>query len=290
MIILNEKEYAEECLKSGIVNGKPLHTINILAKYYHHIMGYRKKQIADLLLAFLEKHYPCYVYTKDYWIDSIEHAAQNAGKFELHEINDVRITENELVAIATLGNKVLERLAFTVLCIAKLNNARNPNNNGWVNTEDKEVFKIARISDNTIDRQKRIGKLCAAGLIELPKRIDNDSYRVTFIDDSSPVVLTISDFRELGYEYLRYVGGNFIRCQECNILTRGNKNGTKRYCPNCVAYSPKETKEVTCIDCGELFEISSKNNSSRRCSYCQRVRKRELGRLRLQKHRNKEAM
>ena len=54
--------------------------------------------------------------------------------------------------------------AETALYIAKLNNARNPNNNGWVNTEDKEVFKIARISDNTIDRQKRIGKLCAAGL------------------------------------------------------------------------------------------------------------------------------
>ena len=40
--------------------------------------------------------------------------------------------------ILGLKNKVLERLAFTMLCLAKLNNIKNPKNNGWVNAESKE--------------------------------------------------------------------------------------------------------------------------------------------------------
>lgn len=290
MIILNEKEYAQECLKSGIVNNKPLHTLHILAKYFYHCKGYRKKQIRSNLLEFLEKHYPCYVYTKSYWMDSIEHAASSAAKHTLHEIDGVAITQKELDRIAELKSKVLERLAFTILCIAKLHNLRNPNNNGWVNSEDKEVFRLARISDNMINRQIRIGKLYDARLLELPKRINNSSYRVTFIDDENPGVLFISDFRELGYEYMKYQGENFIRCCECGILTRGNKNGTKRYCSNCVAYTKQETKQVECIDCGEIFEISSKNNSTRRCAYCQKENQKLLSRIRKQKQRNNEEM
>lgn len=275
MIILNEKEYAEECLKSGIINKKPLYTVNILAKYYNQVLGQKKKQIISSLTAFLDTYYPCYIYNKEYWLDQIEHAAQNAGKYKLHEIDGVSITQAEMDTITSLKNKVLERLAFSVLCIAKLNNLRNPNNNGWVNTEDKEVFKLARISDDMIERQIRIGKLYDAGLIELPKRIDNPSYRVTFVDNDSSAIVFVSDFRELGYEYLAYKGENFIRCGECGILTRGNKNGTKQYCAGCAAYTPMETKLVSCIDCGEPFEIMAKNNQSKRCPHCYTHHRRE---------------
>ena len=287
MIILNEKEYAEECIKNGVINKKPLFTIHLLAKYYWQVQGYRKKQIIEALTSYLDTHYPSYVYDREYWIDQIEHAAKNASKRKLYENDGVVVTESELETISSLNNKVLERLAFTILCISKLNNARNPNNNGWVRTDDKEVFKLARISDSVSDRQMRIGKLYLAGLVELPKRIDNLSYRVTYVDDNSPAVLIISDFRELGYEYLLYKGENFIRCGECGILTRGNKNGTKRYCAECAAYTPMETKVVSCIDCGEPFEIVAKNHQSHRCPFCYDQYRRAYKRQNEQRRRNK---
>ena len=48
MIILNEKEYAEDCINNGYVDKKPFLTLSILAKYYYHCLGYRKKKIISL--------------------------------------------------------------------------------------------------------------------------------------------------------------------------------------------------------------------------------------------------
>ena len=77
-------------------------------------------------------------------------------------------------------------------------------------------------------------------------------------------------FRELGYEYLKYKGENFIRCRECDVLVRNNKCGDKKYCSNCAGYVPMERKQVTCVDCGVEFTVNSKNNKTHRCSYCQK--------------------
>ena len=112
--------------------------------------------------------------------------------------------------------------------------------------------------------------------LELPMRNDNTSIRVTFIDTESPEELFVSDFRELGYEYLKYKGENFIRCAECGILTRGNKNGTKRYCKDCAAYTPQETKTVVCVDCGNQFIVKSLNRKTCRCNGCQIIHEKEL--------------
>ena len=65
-----------------------------------------------------------------------------------------------------------------------------------------------------------------------------------------------------------YKGDNFIRCADCGILTRGNKNGTKRYCKDCSGYTPQEMKTVVCVDCGEEFQVSAMANRTSRCQEC----------------------
>lgn len=192
--------------------------------------------------------------------------------------------------IQNIHNKVLERLAFTMLCLAKLNNIRNPKNNGWVNTDSKEIFKLARISCKVVEKEIKIGKLRKMGLLEFPKRFGNLNCRVTFINDDDDEELFISDFRELGYEYLLYKGGNFIRCAECGILTRGNKSGNKKYCKDCSTYTPKGTKIIACADCGKEFEINARASNKCRCDSCQRLKIRNDTRLRVQKMRNKARM
>ena len=279
MIVLNEKEYAEECLKSRIVNNKPFFTLSILSKYYYHCCGYRKKKITELLIDYMDKYYPYYASNKASWDENIEKIAANAGKYTLFEINWVWITKAELETIHNIHNKVLERLAFTMLCIAKLNNMKNPKNQGWVNTDAKELFSLARISCSVVNRYERLGMLNQLGLLEFPKKNDNLSSRVTFIDDESEKIIFISDFRELGYEYLKYLGENFIRCRDCGVLIRNNKTGTKKYCSSCAGYTPQETKTIVCVDCGKEFEIVSKNTKSTRCKDCQENKNRERKRM-----------
>lgn len=283
MIILNEKNYAEECLNHNVILDKPFFTLSIIAKYYYHCLGYRRKKIITLLTDFMCKNYPDYENNKLSWQTTIDKIAASAGKYKLFEIDGVKITKSELAKISEIHNKVLERLMFTMLCLAKLGNERNERNNGWVNTEVKDIFTLARISATIYDQDLKINQLYQLGLIEFPKRNDLLNIRVTFIDDSDEE-LYISDFRELGYEYLKYKGENFFRCQECGILVRQNKNGTKKYCKDCASYTPQETKTITCVDCGIEFEVDSKNNKSCRCDECYTIyranRKLETQRIR----------
>jgi len=285
MFILNEKNYAEDCIKNGIAGKKPLLSTSIIARYLYHCRGMKGKKIIAFLTDFIHRNGLGYGTDESYWDEKIEKVAKDAKKYPLHEIDGVPITESELATIEGIHNKLLERLAFTVLCIAKLNNLRNPKNNGWINTEDREVFKLARISGTVMERRIRLGRLFRLGLLENSKRIDNLSYRVTFIDVKSDSVLFIDDFRELGNQYLKFKGENLFICAKCGILAKGNKNRTKRYCNACSAYIPMESKLITCIDCGETIKVEAKNNRAKRCPACQADRNRELSRIRAQRRR-----
>lgn len=280
MIVLNEREYAENCLQNGITNDNLYFTLSILARYYYHHLGYRKKRIAKLLLEFLGEHYPKYELNKYAWQTSVEKLAARAGKYPLFEIAGVNITKLELETIENIHNKVLERLAFTMLCLAKFGNAKSDKNDNWVNLDSKEIFKLARISCKAEERETKIGQLYQMGLLEFSRRNDNTNCQVTFVNDDSENILFISDSRELGYEYLAYKGDNFIRCADCGILTRGNKNGTKRYCKNCSGYTPQEMKTVVCVDCGKEFVVSSLNSKSNRCDECRNKHEKEMKSLR----------
>lgn len=271
MIILNEKEYAEHCIREKEIDmKKPYKTLYILGKYYYHVCGYRKRKIEKTLMEFVEQTYPRYEYSKSIWEDNIEKIAKNAGKHKLHEIDGVWVTDIELDTISTINNSMLERLAFTMLCLAKLGNLRNSKNNGWVNNDAKEIFTLARISCTAKERYLNLGILGQLGLLEFPKKLDNLSSRVTYINETGDNKLFISDFRELGYEYQNYLGGNFTRCAECGRLFRNNKQKSKKYCKDCIGYTPQVIKIIHCVDCGKAVEVDAKNNKTCRCSSCQK--------------------
>lgn len=289
MIILNEKEYAEDCLQYGLPKVKPMVSLFTIAKYYCHHKGYKCKKIESALHDFASKHILEYSQGRLYWNDLIERMSKNAANFPLREIDGVWITANEFKTIQSLNNKVLERLAFTMLCIAKFNNRCNPNNDNWVRTSDKEVFNLARVVDPVNARRGRIEILYRNGLIKLSD-VFNGSYRVEFLDEESDGVLFVSDFRELGYEYRKLKGENFIRCAECGVLIKGNKNGTRKYCATCAAPVTQVVKVGVCVDCGNPFWLKANNNRSKRCPHCQLEHKRDLTRIRTQKWRNSGTM
>ena len=50
-----------------------------------------------------------------------------------------------------------------------------------------------------------------------------------------------------------------------------------------------KTKVIQCVDCGEWFEVNTKDNQTCRCIECNIEHKRELTRLRVQKHRREQS-
>lgn len=272
MIVVNENEYAQIRIKNKDVGDNVYVTLSILAKYYYS-QGLKRKAVCVELRNFLEVAYPKYSINKSYWTEVIEKVANKNAKEKLFESDGVWITEGEWEKIQALGNKIIEKLAFTLLCIAKINNQKNSSNNNWVNTDIKGIYKLANISCTMDLRAKRIGVLIHSGLVEFAKRVDNLNLKVLFVDDESQKKFLVNDFRNLGNEYLYRIGENYIRCAECGKLIKNNKYGNKKYCSACAVYNPQETKQIKCIDCGKIITVNSLNNRTCRCDDCQREKR-----------------
>ena len=230
--VLNEKKQAEYIIEKGEVGNKPTSTLFLLAKYYRQKENLNKEQTFNKLNEFMENNYKNY--NSATWEDIIEDISKKANKYPLREIDYIEITKSEIDTIRNICNIKYEKLLFTMLCYAKLYNKISDKNNGWVNTDIKELFRVARVSVRyRNDKFLYLNDLETAGLISFSNKNDNLNLRVTFVDNNSDTVLRIDDFRELGYEYLNYIGdGKFIRCECCKKLIR-KKSNKQKYCTDC---------------------------------------------------------
>lgn len=273
-IILNEKEYAEKCLRDKTIGDNAWQTAQILAKYYYHELGYRKARIQKALNDFLLENYSLYRKGRLRWEENVELLAASAGKYDLFQQYFVPITKQELDTISGCGlSKQHQQVLFSFLCLAKLGNLRSKKNNGWVGYQiykTKDVFQMAHVSVSEVKQDFMINDLFIRNLVELPKKNDNLSVRVTFCDSDGDCAMAVSDFRDLGYLYLQYIGENIVACQQCGVLMRGNKAGTKKYCKDCAGYVPQEYKIITCVDCGTDVRVNAKNTKTCRCQNCQK--------------------
>lgn len=294
MIILNERKFAEDCLSNGEMLAKPFQTLSILAKYYHYIKQYKPKEIRQYLKIFLNDTYLPYAINapfdgqstlREQWDDAIDKIVKKVKKYPLHETEPIPITKNELETIRQLENIKLEKLAFTLLCYAKLYNSRNINNNSWTNADRGEIKKSSK-SEYGSKYTLLESDLYKRGLIEFPKSNTNLNIRVLFVDDTSKPVLYISDFRCLGYEYARYKGADYVNCSKCGILFQHKKGMSRKkaLCKECSLTKKALSRIITCSSCGETVIIPASNKRSTMCVDCymeyRRNKKLETQRLR----------
>lgn len=228
-IVLNERACAEYALDNLSLGAKPIETLGRVARYYYSI-GYKKKDIGSLLEDFMLKCDPAINIVK--WQAAIDRQVSNADKYELIDISGISITRAEIDKIQQIDGKLLQRLMFTMLCLAKYGNAVNPQNNNWVNKKDKEIFSLANISLTTKRQSLMINDLWTMQYIGFSRVVDNININVKIIDDSSPTVLYISDFRNLGNQYMRYCGEKYIECECCGKVVKEN-HGKQHYCNEC---------------------------------------------------------
>lgn len=231
-IILDEKDYAQKLLESNYAGKKVSESLMILAKYYSD-MGKSKKDIKKLLAEFLDSREPQISVTA--WETTIDKIASGCKKYNLVQIEGIPITDSEMYTIGNVPGTQCKRLAFTLLCIAKYWNNVVPNNDWWVNSADKEIIRMANINTSITRQNLLYWKLGDLGMIQFPKKIDNLNVRVNFASEGTTVV-TITDFRNLGYQYLKATGESFIECANCGITVRETNPGVGRkqkYCKDC---------------------------------------------------------
>lgn len=241
-VVLNETKQAKYIIEKGEVGTKPTSTLFLLGKYYRQKENLNKEQTVNKLNEFMTTNYKNY--NPALWEEAIEDIAKKANKYPLREIDSIGIAKSELDKIAELHNIKYEKLLFTMLCYAKLYNTISEINNGWVNTDIQELYRVARVTVKyKKDKFLFLNDIEGTGLISFSNKNDNLNLKVNFIDMDSEQILEISDFRELGYEYLNYIkDGSFVICKRCNRLVRkkSKHDYSTKYCSECAKYIKNE--------------------------------------------------
>ena len=252
MIVLNEYEWAKDVIASRSLGKKPSETLYRVARYYLD-NGLDKKEVRKTLDKFLIQCDPSASLTK--WSDSLDFALNRALKNKTIMIDSIVITEPEWQKIRSVNGRQAQRLAFTLLCLAKYWNTVNAMCNGWVNNKDSEIMSMANINTSIKRQSLMYHTLRESGLIQFSKKIDNTNVRVCFIEDGEPT-LYITDFRNLGYQYLRNIGEPYYVCECCGITTKVQSRNKDCHTKQGPGRPPKY-----CKDCATKVHLKQKVNS-----------------------------
>ena len=229
-VILREKEWCEDMISKLSLGASPSSTLMRLARYYHS-QGKNKKEVVRALEEFLLRCDPRV--SLEMWRGYLEFCASRASRRAMIDVDAISVSKNEMETIATLDGLMRQRLMFVILCLAKYGNAINASNNCWVNTSRQEIFATANISMASERQMLLINDLKEAGMIQFSKKIDNVNMRAAIVSDGEPE-LHITDFRNLGIQYLRYTGVDCCECSNCGIVVRRHSN-RQVYCRDCAA-------------------------------------------------------
>lgn len=234
MIILNERKWAEDAVENKNLHGCTFMTSKLVARLYLNL-GQDKPSAVESVRKFIES---CDTILSSVKVSDIAEAAVCAAyKHDFVEIDSIPVSATEMQTIRQIPfGRQAERLAFTLLCLAKYWNAYYNNDSSWVNNKDTEIMSIANIKTSSARQSKLYRNLNEAGLISFSKRVDCTNVKVNFCDKNDDSVMEVTDFRNLGNQYLMYIGEPFFVCEECGMVTKANNAGVGRkqkYCKDC---------------------------------------------------------
>lgn len=231
-IVLKENEWAEQMIEARDLGKSPAETLQRVSRHYLD-EGYSKSEARKKVEIYLLQSRPDASLVK--WSGMLDAAMNRAEKYPAADIDAIQITKPEMDKIDTVKPVQGKRLAFTLLCLAKYWKIVRPEMDWWVTNENNEIMRMANIG-TSLKRQGLLFKeLADNGMLQFPKRVDSTSVRVLFAEDGE-VVLSVTDFRNLGYQYLKYHGGPYIQCKNCGITVKmenPKKGRRQQYCADC---------------------------------------------------------
>ena len=101
-VILNEKKEVEKIIETGNIGDKPTYTLGLLAKYYRQVEKLGVENTINKLNDFMKNNYKGYI--PALWENTIENISKNGMKYNLREIDNIKITKGEIEYIRKLNN------------------------------------------------------------------------------------------------------------------------------------------------------------------------------------------
>lgn len=228
-IYISDQENAKLVLEQKKITRNYFNDLRLVGRYYLN-MGYSSKQAREKIDEFmLECGADC---KTNVFADRGDSAIKAAERMHYITSDYIYIFENEMNVIDSLNSVQLRKVAFALLCLAKYWDMKRDNNNHWIYNKDSEIMSMANVATTAKRQSELYRKLQDDGLVVFSKKVNGTSMQVNFIKNSGACVLTVSDFRNLGWQYLRYHGGAFFTCENCGVTTKVTGNNCK-YCPDC---------------------------------------------------------
>ena len=289
----DDKIDIERKISSNYANQEnPEETIRDLARYNHHIIGMKKEDNYDAILAYMTRN--CRDFYEEMYFKTIYRNITSAKRYKFRNVAPVKITKCEMDQIAGLNDIRKEKIAFVLLAVAKYYNNVSTDNNNRMYLSMSDLFKLARVAIPSKERATYLRFAYDEGLLVEHMYVGTNLKIVDFINNDSEdcMVLGEDDYKELAYTYLNYKNGGYKRCKDCGRLFKMHKKQPGRlYCKECGQKEEvSEFKLIQCADCGVEFMIKALNTKTCRCEECQSIIDKENTRLRVQKHRMKNVM
>jgi hypothetical protein len=229
VIIFDEKKYAEKIIKGGFqTKHKHVYELNILSKFYFS-QGKDINEVKELVVKFCEKYVD--YFNIDEWYKVINKTIEIAEKSKFITGKVVNITEKELKQIQQLEKLNEQKIAFVMLVLYKFYDYKKFE----ISVED--LFRLCKLTLKSQTKLKLLQSLTSKELIDITmggKRF------VKFADKKSESVITIINFEDFIYKYLRYIGeGKFGDCESCGEIIKLTSS-TKKYCKECANEKEKQ--------------------------------------------------
>lgn len=233
---LNEHEDAEMFLSELCLGKDAFEKLKIIARYYMD-EGRPVDSVRDKLKEYVANCGESF--TLNPWRSMIELALKSAKKYNAVLINELHISKPEMERISKIKGIQARRFCFVLLCLKKYFNAIRPENNGWVCVDHADLMRLANIKTPMVKQAELYRILLSENLIELPDKPDRVAIHVVFDDMEGDDAMCITDMRNLGNQYMMYLGEPYYQCQECGLVVRNphGSKGTKpfKYCKDCAA-------------------------------------------------------
>lgn len=231
-IILKESEILDKALK-GEIDKKTMFTLRVLTKFYF-IEGNSKEQVESKLNEYMKKYYSGYKPSK--WKDILNQLVKSVSKldtYELQDVDNISITENEWNNILKLEKKQLQKLAFILLVYCKINNEKNKDSKNKVNQNFTDIFYEAhlRMCDETKFLLTELKKI---GYIDTSLVCDSTTVTVKYCDHNSKTKFVIDNFVNVISYYDEYISNKkYISCEVCKKRVIQSKTKPIKYCNKC---------------------------------------------------------
>lgn len=279
----DDKTDIENKINSNYVNTEnPEDTIRDLARYNYHVLGMKKEDNYDAILAYMVKNSSDF-YEEQYFKIIYRNIA-SAKKYKFRCVEPVKITRSEIDKITGLNDIRKEKIAFVLLAMAKYYNNVSSDNGNRLYVSMSDLFKLSRVAIPCKERADYLHFAYQEGILIEHTFVGTNLKVVGFVDNDSETVMELNedDYKELAYTYLNYKNGGYKHCKNCGRLFKMHKNSPGRlYCKEC---GQKEEASkfhiIKCIDCGSDVIVRSLNTKACRCEMCQDIKNKELKAIR----------